>query len=133
MHHFMAFQDPAKVKGQRLQRPVLVRVWGYVKGYRWSIVGFLATVVAGVVNPPGSRSRGHWVSKTIAGTPEEWFHGAEHRAESWWTDWAGWLASHSGAWKPAPSAPGGAGLAATEAAPGRYVQSVSGRRAAAGS
>lgn len=89
--------------------------------------------VAGVVNPPGLRSRGHWVSKTIAGTPEEWFHGAEHRAESWWTDWAGWLASHSGAWKPAPSAPGGAGLAATEAAPGRYVQSVSGRRAAAGS
>ncbi|MEZ5231599.1 MAG: ABC transporter ATP-binding protein [Acidimicrobiia bacterium] len=49
MHHFMAFQDPAKVKGQRLQRDVLVRVWGYVKGYRWSIVGFLGTVVTGSV------------------------------------------------------------------------------------
>ncbi len=43
----MAFQDPKQVKGQRLQRAVLVRVWGYVKGYRWSIVGFLITVVAG--------------------------------------------------------------------------------------
>ena len=89
--------------------------------------------VAGVVNPPGPRSRGHWVSKTIAGTPEEWFHGAEHRAQSWWTDWAGWLASHSGTWRPAPSEPGGGGLAAIEAAPGRYVQSVSSPSTAAGS
>ncbi len=47
MNHWMAFQDTSKLKGQRLQRAVLVRVWGYVKGYRWSIVGFLATVVAG--------------------------------------------------------------------------------------
>ncbi|MFN0026302.1 MAG: ABC transporter ATP-binding protein [Acidimicrobiales bacterium] len=47
MNHWMAFQDTSKLKGQRLQRAVLVRVWGYVKSYRWSIVGFLATVVAG--------------------------------------------------------------------------------------
>jgi ATP-binding cassette subfamily B protein len=47
MQHWMAFQDPAQVKGQRLPRSLLVRVWGYVKGYRWSIVGFLGTVVAG--------------------------------------------------------------------------------------
>ena len=47
MMHWMAFQDPKAVKGQRLQRAVLVRVWGYVKGYRWSIVGFLFTVVIG--------------------------------------------------------------------------------------
>ena len=47
MMHWMAFQDPNAVKGQRLQRTVLVRVWGYVKGYRWSIVGFLFTVVSG--------------------------------------------------------------------------------------
>jgi ATP-binding cassette, subfamily B, bacterial len=42
-------RDPEAVKGQRLQRAVLVRVWGYVRGYRWAIVGFLATVVAGSV------------------------------------------------------------------------------------
>ena len=47
MQHWMAFQDPAKVKGQRLQRSVVVRVWGYVKSYRWCIVGFLATVIVG--------------------------------------------------------------------------------------
>ena len=44
-----AYRDPEKVKGRRLERGLVRRVWRYVSGYRWQIAGFLATVVAGAL------------------------------------------------------------------------------------
>ncbi len=47
MFHWMAYNDPDKVKGQKLERALLLRVWHLVRSYRWAIVGFLTTVAVG--------------------------------------------------------------------------------------
>ena len=47
MMHWQAFTDPSKLRGKRLERALLKRVWGYVQRYRWAIAAFLITVVAG--------------------------------------------------------------------------------------
>ncbi|MEA3215610.1 MAG: ATP-binding cassette, subfamily bacterial [Acidimicrobiia bacterium] len=47
MYHWYGYNDPDKVKGRKLQRGLLRRVWGHVSGYRLLITGFLATVVLG--------------------------------------------------------------------------------------
>jgi ATP-binding cassette subfamily B protein len=47
MYHWYGYNDPEKVKGRKLERGLLRRVWGYVRGYRMQIAGFLVTVVLG--------------------------------------------------------------------------------------
>ncbi|MFT7721871.1 MAG: class I poly(R)-hydroxyalkanoic acid synthase [Roseateles sp.] len=87
--------------------------------------------IAGVINPPPKPGkppkRSHWIAGGKAGAalpadPEAWFASATEHAGSWWPDWAAWLASHAGATKPAPKAPGSRKFKAIEPAPGRYVK-----------
>ena len=42
----MLGHDPQAVKGRRVDRGVVRRAWSFAQPYRWSIVGFLATIVA---------------------------------------------------------------------------------------
>jgi polyhydroxyalkanoate synthase len=84
--------------------------------------------IAGVINPPPKPGkppkRSHWIGKGTAfpADPQAWFDGATEHAGSWWPDWSAWLASHAGAAKPAPKAPGNRKYKAIEPAPGRYVK-----------
>jgi len=80
--------------------------------------------IAGVINPPAKGKRSHWIGKTAAlpASANEWLESAVEHPGSWWTDWSSWLASHAGAMKPAPKAPGHRSYKAIEAAPGRYVK-----------
>ncbi|MDP0941311.1 class I poly(R)-hydroxyalkanoic acid synthase, partial [Klebsiella quasipneumoniae] len=54
--------------------------------------------------------------------PEAWLQSAVEHPGSWWPDWSAWLASHAGAAKAAPKAPGNRKFKAIEPAPGRYVK-----------
>ena len=80
--------------------------------------------IAGVINPPAKKKRSHWLGKTAAlpAAAGLWMDTAIEHPGSWWTDWAGWLAGHAGAKKPAPKAPGNRKYQAIEPAPGRYVK-----------
>ena len=88
------------------------------------LVLFLAT--AGIVAPPSEDGHSYQVlKKEMDGPyvgPDEWLKQAPHREGSWWTEWAGFLAIHSG--KPVPAQ---SSLLAVQAAaplddaPGRYV------------
>jgi len=80
--------------------------------------------IAGVINPPAKGKRSHWIGKTAAlpASANEWLESAVEHPGSWWTDWSAWLASHAGAMKPAPKAPGHRSYKAIEPAPGRYVK-----------
>ena len=49
MYHWYGYNDPAKLKGRKLERGLLLRVWRYVSGYRWALLGFLATVMLGAL------------------------------------------------------------------------------------
>ncbi|MFG6415727.1 class I poly(R)-hydroxyalkanoic acid synthase [Roseateles sp. DC23W] len=84
--------------------------------------------IAGVINPPPKPGkppkRSHWIGKGAAlpADADAWLAGATEHAGSWWPDWSAWLASHAGAAKAAPKAPGSRKFKAIEPAPGRYVK-----------
>lgn len=81
--------------------------------------------IAGVINPPAAHKRSHWVRDDGAFPAEvdDWISGAKEQPGSWWTDWAAWLAPHSGEQGAAPRRYGrGTQFKAIEPAPGRYVK-----------
>ena len=78
--------------------------------------------IAGVVNPASRNRRNYWLGGRLPKDPERWFATARSEPGSWWTHWSAWLAQHGGERVPAPQAAGGAGYAAIEPAPGRYVK-----------
>jgi polyhydroxyalkanoate synthase len=81
--------------------------------------------IAGVINPPASRKRGHWLREDGKYPKEltEWIAGATETPGSWWEDWAGWLKGHAGKLVAAPKSYGKAPrYRAIEPAPGRYVK-----------
>lgn len=55
--------------------------------------------VAGVVNPPTPEGkpvkRSFWVSNEIPAKPADWMTKATQTPDSWWPDWAKWLAAQS--------------------------------------
>jgi len=53
---------------------------------------------------------------------DEWMDGATEIKGSWWPDWTGWLAGHSGGQAKAPQKAGNQRYKPIEPAPGRYVQ-----------
>jgi len=77
--------------------------------------------VAGVINPPSANKYGYWTNETLSAEPEGWLKAATYHEGSWWTDWANWIAGHSGGQVPSRQ-PGGGKLAAIENAPGSYVR-----------
>ncbi|WP_431273169.1 class I poly(R)-hydroxyalkanoic acid synthase [Variovorax ureilyticus] len=81
--------------------------------------------IAGVINPPASKKRSHWIRADgkLPKTQAEWLSGATEHPGSWWTDWSDWLKTHSGKQIAAPKSYGkGSAYKATEPAPGRYVK-----------
>jgi polyhydroxyalkanoate synthase len=77
--------------------------------------------IAGIINPPGGKGI-YWVNAgdRPADTPEEWRASSTRHDGSWWTDWARWLAEHSGC-EGNPPAMGSAVHPALDDAPGRNV------------
>jgi len=81
---------------------------------------------AGVVSPPGHPRRSYRVRTQAHGDkyldPELYLVHAQHKPGSWWPEWQGWLARHSGPPSP-PPAIGAAdqGIVPLGEAPGRYV------------
>lgn len=75
---------------------------------------------AGIVSPPGKDGRHYRVATKAAGAryqdPDSWFTATPAHEGSWWPEWQGWLAEHSGG-KVAPPKMG----ASLGPAPGRYV------------
>ncbi len=81
--------------------------------------------IAGVINPPASKKRSHWVREDgkFPADVNDWISGSTELAGSWWDDWSGWLKQHAGKQIAAPKSYGkGAKYKAIEPAPGRYVK-----------
>ena len=80
--------------------------------------------IAGVINPPASKKRSHWVRNDgkFPAQVNDWIAGAKEVPGSWWTDWAAWLKGHGGRMVAAPKGYGRGKFKAIEAAPGRYVK-----------
>ncbi len=77
--------------------------------------------IAGIINPPGPRQYGHYTGPDPKGlSADEWLAQATHHAESWWPEWAEWIAGYGGDKVPARE-PGAGALPALEDAPGSYV------------
>jgi polyhydroxyalkanoate synthase subunit PhaC len=77
--------------------------------------------IAGVINPPASRKRSHWVGD-VATDANTWLEPARNEPGSWWTPWSAWLAGHAGPMVTAPKSLGNRQFPAIEPAPGRYVK-----------
>jgi polyhydroxyalkanoate synthase len=77
--------------------------------------------VAGVVNPPAANKYGYWTNDALPAEPESWLAGASKHGGSWWEDWAGWVANHTGPRVPART-PGDGDLKPIEEAPGAFVK-----------
>ncbi|MGB6165192.1 MAG: alpha/beta fold hydrolase [Pseudonocardiaceae bacterium] len=78
--------------------------------------------IAGVVNPPNSKSR-YWVGSadTLPEDPQAWRQQATEVAKSWWADWTPWIAGRAGG-QQAPPPMGSVMHPPLEAAPGGYVR-----------
>ena len=122
-----AIQAPVYIYGSREDHIVpwqaAYRSTQILKGKKRFVMG-ASGHIAGVINPPAKGKRSHWISKGAAlpADPEAWLASATEHPGSWWPDWSAWLASHAGAKKPAPKAPGNRKFKAIEPAPGRYVK-----------
>ncbi|WP_431733236.1 PHA/PHB synthase family protein [Hylemonella gracilis] len=80
--------------------------------------------IAGVINPPEKKKRGHWIRADgqLPTRFDDWLAGAQEQTGSWWPDWAAWLQHHAGPLVPAPKKYGKGRYKVIEPAPGRYVR-----------
>jgi polyhydroxyalkanoate synthase subunit PhaC len=77
--------------------------------------------IAGIVNPPSPKAK-HWTNDDLPPDPEEWKAGAQLRDETWWEDWARWIAQRGGPKVAARKVLGSAEYPVLEDAPGSYVR-----------
>jgi polyhydroxyalkanoate synthase len=77
--------------------------------------------IAGIVNPPGPKVR-LWTNPELPRDADEWRSGALERRDTWWSDWATWLAERAGELRDPPPL-GSERYPAIEDAPGQYVRS----------
>jgi polyhydroxyalkanoate synthase subunit PhaC len=78
--------------------------------------------IAAIVNPPGNKRASYRTAGTL--TPpsaDEWLGRASLNEGTWWADWDGWLAKHSGSMRPAAQRLGSHKHAVIGEAPGEYV------------
>ena len=75
--------------------------------------------IAGIVNPP-SKSAVHWSNDQLVADPEAWLASATKHQETWWEDWARWIAQRAGAERLAPQL-GDHKFPPLADAPGTYV------------
>ncbi|GAU86768.1 alpha/beta hydrolase [Bosea sp. BIWAKO-01] len=79
--------------------------------------------IAGVINPPGNRSKyGYWTRSDYPESPQEWLAGAKKHEGSWWPHWSAWMEAHCGVEEVPAYRPGTGGLKPIEPAPGSYVR-----------
>ncbi len=78
--------------------------------------------IAGIVSPPGPKVR-LWTNDALPRDPDEWRAGAVEHRDTWWNDWARWLAERGGELTKAPRLTGSTSHPPIEDAPGRYVRS----------
>jgi polyhydroxyalkanoate synthase len=76
--------------------------------------------VAGIVNPPSSKSQ-LWTNEDLPADPDQWRAGAHEVAGTWWDDWLDWVRTRSGNLGPPPPM-GNKRYPAGENAPGTYVK-----------
>ena len=76
--------------------------------------------IAGIVNPPNPKSK-HWTNDDMPADPQAWKDGADVHDETWWEDWARWIADRAGAQIAPPTELGNAEYVVIEPAPGSYV------------
>jgi len=79
--------------------------------------------IAGVINPPASKKRSHWVSAkaTFPSDLQGWVASSKEVPGSWWDDWMGWLSQYTGKPVQAPKKQCNKIFKPLEPAPGRYV------------
>lgn len=77
--------------------------------------------IAGVVNPPSSKSK-HWVgsAEQLPEDPEVWRGQANEVGRSWWEDWTPWIAERAGDQQDPPPM-GSSAHPPGQDAPGSYV------------
>src|SRR6185312_10153315 len=73
--------------------------------------------IAGIVNPPSPKVR-LWTNDQLPRDADEWRAGAIEHRDTWWSDWATWLADRGGALRPPPTT-GSEQHPASDDAPGR--------------
>ena len=52
--------------------------------------------IAGIINPPSPKAR-LWTNEHLPDRPDAWLERATKSEQSWWQDWAEWIAVRSGA------------------------------------
>jgi len=57
--------------------------------------------IAGIVNPPNPKAR-HWTSNVTPADTQAWLAGATEHEDSWWHDWADWIAQRAGSRREPP-------------------------------
>ena len=77
--------------------------------------------IQALVNPPGNPRASYRAGPLDTDDPAQWLESAQKFPDSWWPDYARWLAERSGPEVDAPKALGGEGLPPLGAAPGTYV------------
>jgi polyhydroxyalkanoate synthase len=76
--------------------------------------------IAGIVNPPHPKVR-LWTHNELPPDPDHWRARAVEHRDTWWSDWAEWIATRSGE-RVAPPSIGNQGYPVLEDAPGSYVR-----------
>jgi polyhydroxyalkanoate synthase subunit PhaC len=79
--------------------------------------------IAGVINPPSPKAK-HWVNDTLPADAHEWKANADLVNDTWWEDWAAWIADRGGEKIPAPDHEGSDDYPPIEKAPGTYVRAT---------
>jgi polyhydroxyalkanoate synthase subunit PhaC len=77
--------------------------------------------IAGIINPPSPKAK-HWTNENYPPDAEEWKAGAVLHDETWWEDWARWIAQRSGPMVDPPAELGSSTFPPLQDAPGSYVR-----------
>jgi poly[(R)-3-hydroxyalkanoate] polymerase subunit PhaC len=76
--------------------------------------------IAGIVNPPSPKVR-LWTNEDLPADADIWRAGAVEHRDTWWNDWAGWIATRAGE-RTTPPSMGSALYPVLGDAPGTYVR-----------
>jgi polyhydroxyalkanoate synthase subunit PhaC len=80
--------------------------------------------IAGIVNPPNPKAK-HWTADELPADPQKWIDSAVLQNETWWEDWARWIADRAGPMTRARRTLGNRSYPVIEDAPGSYVRARS--------